>query len=144
MIVPDRAGPVFAATVNATVPLPGPVGPGVILIQGAFATAVHTHPSPVVTLTEPVPATSASATLVGEIEKLQTGAAADCVAVKVWPPIVIVPLRAAPGFVLTVKATLPLPVPELPLEIAIQLAFDVAVHEQPLSVDVTVTAPVPP
>ena len=53
------------------------------------------------------------------------------------------PLRAAPAFALTVNATVPLPLPELPLEIAIQVAFDVAVHEQPPSA-VTVTVPDPP
>src|SRR5205823_1032680 len=44
--VPLRAAPLFAATVNATVPLPLPDPPLAIDIHGAFADAVHEQPAP--------------------------------------------------------------------------------------------------
>ena len=48
--VPVRAGPVFAATVKFTVPLPVPdVTPSVS--HAALLTAVHVHPAVVVTAT---------------------------------------------------------------------------------------------
>ena len=54
--VPLRAAPLFAATVNATVPLPLPDPPLAIDIHGAFADAVHEQPAAAVTATEPPPA----------------------------------------------------------------------------------------
>ena len=72
------------------------------------------------------------------------GAAAACVTVKVCPPIVIVPVRAAPPLAAILKVTVPLPVPDPPPVTAIQGAFDVAVHAQSAPVDVvTATLPVP-
>ena len=50
--VPVLAGPVFAATVNATDPLPLPLAPLVIVIQGVAVVAVHAHPVALVTLTD--------------------------------------------------------------------------------------------
>jgi hypothetical protein len=52
---PDRLAPEFAATVNATVPLPLPAAPEVTVIHGADATAVHAHPLDAVTVKLPVP-----------------------------------------------------------------------------------------
>ena len=48
-----RWAPVFAATVNATVPLPLPVAPDVIVNHGLLVllTAVHAQPAVVVTVT---------------------------------------------------------------------------------------------
>jgi hypothetical protein len=70
-------------------------------------------------------------------------AAAACDTVNVCPAIVSVPLRAAALFAATVKATVPLPVPDPPLVMLIHDAFDAAVHVHPLAV-VTVDDPLPP
>jgi hypothetical protein len=44
-----RALPVFAATLNATDPLPVPVAPDVIVIHAALLLAVQEHPAAVAT-----------------------------------------------------------------------------------------------
>jgi len=50
--VPWReAAPVLAATDQATVPLPEPAAPEVMVIQDAFETAVQPQPAAAVTLT---------------------------------------------------------------------------------------------
>jgi hypothetical protein len=55
-MVPDRAPPVVAATVNCTVPVPDPVAPPVIDIQSVdWLDAVHAQPASAVTFTLPVP-----------------------------------------------------------------------------------------
>jgi hypothetical protein len=48
--------------------------------------------------------------------------------VSVCPPIVTVPLRAAPVFPATDRSTVPLPVPDAPFTIVIHGAFGVVVH----------------
>ena len=50
--VADRAGPVFAATVNATVPFPLPLAPEVIVIQVSDFTLVQLQPAFAVTVTD--------------------------------------------------------------------------------------------
>lgn len=56
VIVPVRGMPVmFASKLNCTVPLPVPLAPAVTAIQEAPLTAVHAHPAPAVTATEPDP-----------------------------------------------------------------------------------------
>ena len=55
VIVPMRCGPVLAATVNSTVPLPLPLAPLEMVIQAALLIAVQAQPVTVVTLTEPDP-----------------------------------------------------------------------------------------
>lgn len=62
---------------------------------------------------------------------------------KVWPPIVSVPVLAAPIFAATANDTMPLPVPDVTELIEIHGAFDIADHPHPLVV-VNVTDPVPP
>src|SRR5436190_1614449 len=52
--------------------------------------------------------------------------------VKVWPAVVIAPVRAGSVFAPTLKATTPSPAPEAPAVIVIQGALAVAVHEQPV------------
>src|SRR5437762_7396257 len=141
--VPVRGAPLLGATMNSTEALPVPDAPELIVIQGAFETAVHAQLPAAVTATLPGPPASVIDCVVGAIEYVHDGAAADCVTVNACPAIVSVPVRAAPAFALTVNATVPLPLPEPPLAIAIQLAFGVAVHEQLASV-VTVTVPEPP
>lgn len=53
--MPLRAGPLLAATLNATEPLPLPLLPLEIVIHDAFDEAVHVHPFPLVTATAPLP-----------------------------------------------------------------------------------------
>jgi hypothetical protein len=60
------------------------------------------------------------------------------------PPIVTVPLRAAPVFAATFRVTLPLPIPLAPALTVIQDAFDVAVHAQPAGAVTMIGAPAPP
>ena len=54
-MVSVRVAPGFAATVNATVPLPLPLAPELMVIHDAPVAAVHVHPTGAVTLKEPVP-----------------------------------------------------------------------------------------
>ena len=120
VIVPVRADPVLAATANPTEPLPVPETPVEIVIQVVFEPAVHAQvDGDAVTPNDPDPPASATLWSVGEIENVHGGgggAAAACDTVNVLPAAVIVPLRAAPEFAATVKDTLPLPAPELPLK----------------------------
>ena len=53
--VPVRAAPVFAAADTATVPLPVPEPPLVIVIHGSFGVAIHTQAGPVVITVEAGP-----------------------------------------------------------------------------------------
>src|SRR4051794_26814644 len=77
--VPDRAAPVFAATVNATVPLPVPDAPPVTVSQPTFAPAVHAQVgADAVTVTDPEPPPSATLWPVGAIENVHVGAGAAC------------------------------------------------------------------
>jgi hypothetical protein len=132
---------VFAATVNATVPLPVPELPLLTVIHAALLAAVHVQPVPAVTPTDPLPPADVSDAEVVESVKVQ-GAPA-CVTVTVFPAIVSVPEReVADVFAATVNATVPLPVPELPPLTVIQAVLLAAVHVQPLPA-VTPTAPLP-
>lgn len=144
--VPLRAAPVFAATVNATLPAPVPDAPLVTDSQGAFDPAVHAHdPADGVTATDPVPPVSATFCVVGAIVNVHGGGgAAACETVNVWPAIVIVPLRAAPVLAAAVKATVPFPVPDAPLVSVSQGALAVALHVHVLVEAVTATEPEPP
>ena len=69
VMVPVRAGPVFAATVKLTDPVPVPAAPAVIVIHdGALLTAVHAHVAPVVTaIAVPAPPAAAIDSLVEAI-----------------------------------------------------------------------------
>jgi len=55
VIAPMRCGPVLAATVNWTVPLPLPLAPLEMVIQAALLVAVHAQIAAAVTLTEADP-----------------------------------------------------------------------------------------
>src|SRR5262249_41733433 len=123
-----RAGPLLAATANATVPLPLTLpDPGlVIVIQFAFDEAVHAHALSVVTVADPFPPASGN-DVTGAVTEYAQGAA--CVTVNGCSPIVSVPVRpAAPLFAATVNDTVVLPLPDALLEMLIQSAFDFAVH----------------
>ena len=82
--------------------MPLPDAPAVTVSQlVALLTAVQLQPVPAVTVTVPVVAAEVGFNDVGEIVNVQGTPA--CVTVKVWPPIVIVPVR---DVVLVFAATL--------------------------------------
>ena len=56
----------FAATENATVPLPLPLAPDVTVTHAAELVAVHAQPDDELTLNEPVPPLAATDWLVGD------------------------------------------------------------------------------
>ena len=155
VIVPLRADPSGdAAAVNVTPPLPVPDAPEVMAIQsGAFDAAVHVQFAALaVTLIDPPPPDIGTVCPFGAMLKLHAGGGggggggggAACESVNVWPPMVMVPLRAPPVFAAALKPTLPLPLPDAPEVTVIQSgALDVAVHAHAASV-VTATDPVPP
>ena len=67
VIVPLRDDvPVFAETEEATVPLPEPVAPLVMVIQLAALDAVHAQPVDAVTPTDPVPPFPSNEAVSGE------------------------------------------------------------------------------
>jgi hypothetical protein len=138
--VPVRVAPVFAWTVNCTVPLPVPDEPEEIVIQGTLLTAVHPQPLGAVTDDEPVPPAAATVCDVGEIEYEQP---LFWVTVNVCPAIISVPVRSGPVFAWTANCTVPFPVPEVPEEIVIHATLLEAVHVQEDPV-VTAVEPVPP
>jgi hypothetical protein len=90
---PDRPLDVLAATVKLTVPLPVPLAPCVIVTHDAVLAAVHAQPAPAVTVTLPEPPPAAILVLCGAMAKLQP---LPWFTVKVWPPIVSVPVRGPP------------------------------------------------
>jgi len=145
--VPVRAAAVFAATPNATAPLPVPDAPLVTVNHGALARAVHAHVfAEAVTATEPAPAVSATSWVFGEIVMAQGGGGgAACVTVNVFPAVAIVALRELlPVLGATVNLTWPLPVPDCPAVMLIQGALVVAVHAHVLADEVTAIEPGPP
>ena len=66
-MVPVRAPPVFAATVNATEPLPLPLAPDVTVIHASLRLAVQVQPVPVDTMMLPDPPVAAIAIFVEPI-----------------------------------------------------------------------------
>jgi hypothetical protein len=91
---------VFAATLNATLPVPVPEAAAVMLIHGALVVAVHAHVvADAVTAMVPAPPASAKFCVGGEIENVHAGGgAAAWLIVNVLPATVIVALLAAPVF----------------------------------------------
>jgi hypothetical protein len=89
---------VFAATVNATVPLPVPELPVPMLIHAAVVVAVHAQLlAEAVTAIDPEPPPSATFCDEGEMEKVQAGGgAAAWLTVKVLPAAVMVAVLAEP------------------------------------------------
>ena len=134
----------FAAALNATVPAPLPLAPLVTVSHDVLLlTPVHAQPARVVTVVEPVPPPAATDWLAGNSAYVQDVAA--CVTENVWPPMVIVPVRALVlGFDEALNATVPLPLPLAPL---VTVSHDVLlltpVHAQPAGA-VTLVEPVPP
>ena len=125
--VPERAGPVVAATENETVPAPLPPPPDAIVSHGASLLAVHAQPAPVATVTVRVPPAGSAEWLSGATSKVQP---ADCVTLKICPATLSVPARGGPDVGATVKPTVPTPTPALALS-EIQSTLLDAVHGQP-------------
>jgi len=91
----------FAATMNATAPLPVPVAPPVTVSQPALLDAVQVQCGALETVTfGPAPPAVDAVNVVGEIAKTQASgvgvATAACVTLNVCPAIVSVPVRAGP------------------------------------------------
>ena len=140
MIVPVRAGPVFAATEILTVPLPLPGEPLVTVIQVLLLTAVHAQPVELVTLKLVFPPAAEIFVEVGDKVKLQPLA---WVIVKICPLTVIFPVLSNPVFAATEKLTVPLPPPGEPDVTVIHGESLTAVHVQPAP-EVTLKLLVPP
>ena len=150
---PLRSPPLLAAAENVVVPGPVPEPPPVIAIHGALVVAVHGHvESDGVTAKPPVPPAVATDCVEGETLNVQVGGggggggggAAPWLIVNACPPIVTVPLRAAPLLAAALTVTLPLPVPLAADVIVIHGAFDVAVHAHDAFVAVSVVVVVAP
>jgi hypothetical protein len=124
---------VFAATANATVPLPAPEAPPVMLTQDALSVAaVHAQLSAeAVSAMEPVPPEAGRFCAEGEIEKVHATGAAACVTVNVLPATMMVPLRLVPELASTRYSTDPLPLPDAPDVMVSQLVAAAAVQVQP-------------
>jgi hypothetical protein len=142
-ILPVRAAPVFAATVNVTVPLPRPVGEDVTVIHDALLDALQSQAPCVCTVREPEPPVAGKLWLPGEIDALQLGADADCVRVARCPATTIAAVRSGPGLGGTVMLTAPVPVP-LVGDNVIHPWSAAAVHVQSGSLVPTVTLDSPP
>jgi hypothetical protein len=67
VMVPERAAPVFAATLYATVPVPVPLVPDVSVIQEALLVAVQAHELEALTRPDPAAADDGAELLVGSI-----------------------------------------------------------------------------
>ena len=77
VMVPVRAAPVLAETLNATEPLPVPDAPLEIEIHAALDAAVHAHvAADAVTANDPEPTASDTLCSVGAIENVHAGGAA--------------------------------------------------------------------
>ena len=140
VIVPERPGPLVEATVKFTLPFPLPLEPDVTLIHGCALVAVHAHPSPAVTVTEPFPPDEATDCESGEMAKVHPS---PCVIVTVCPATVTVPDREGPLSGATLSVTVPDPVPFAPDVMVIQSALLAAVHGHPAD-DVMARLRVPP
>ena len=134
--MPLRAVPVLAVTLNATVPLPVPAAPLVTVSQGTLAAAVQAHDAAeAVTVIDAVPPVSDTDCVFGAIANVHGGggggAAAAWVTVNVFPTAMIVADRVDVAVLAaTVKATVPLPVPDSPDVRLIDAALVDAVHAQ--------------
>ena len=137
--VPDREGPLVAATATFTVPLPLPLPPDAIVIHGTELDVVHEQPDPAVTLTGTVPPDEGTDCVSGEIANVQPW---PWVTVMVCPATVNVPDREGPFVDAIENVTVPGPFPP-PEAIVIQGALLDAVHGQPEDV-FTVTLRDPP
>jgi hypothetical protein len=129
VIVPVRAAPVFATTLNDTDPLPAPDAPLVTVIQLLLLTAVQLHQSAAVTVVVPGPPAAVKVWLADEI----VGAhGPPCRTLTIVPPMVSDPSRLqVVVLAATSKVTEPLPDPRAPLVTVIHALLLTAVHGHP-------------
>jgi hypothetical protein len=148
--VPLRAVPVLAVTRNATVPLPVPDAPLATVSHETLAEAVQAHVSAeAVTVVDPVPPVSETDCAFGAIANVHGGggggAAAAWVTVNVFPAATIVADWVDVAVLATtVKATVPLPVPDAPDVSLIHATLVDAVHAHVPAEAVTAIEPDPP
>jgi hypothetical protein len=136
--------PEFAATVNPTWPLPAPLAPAVMAIQGVPVDAVHVHSAAVATDTAPGPPAAAIVSDEGASVVTQTGRPSAWVTVTVCPATRTDPVRDPPALGLTVSRVVPFPLPSAPDATSIHGASLAAVQLQPsLASTVMVTSPPP-
>jgi hypothetical protein len=109
--VPDRLGPLVAATVKLTVPFPEPLAPDVMVIHETFRVAVQAQPAPPVTATEPLPPDDGTDRVSGEMLNAQPF---PCVTETVWFATTRVPDREGPLAGATANVTVPGPLPLAP------------------------------
>ena len=140
--VPLRAGPLFEATENVTLPLPLPLAGDVTVIHDALLVAVHPHPPEAVTVTEVFVEPAAAVENVVGLTPDEHAAAWDTVTV--CPATVSVPLRAAPVFAAALKPTEPSPVPPAPVVMDSHVALLTAVQTQPVCVSMAIGVAAPP
>jgi hypothetical protein len=124
--VPFLDAPVFAVTENATVPLPEPLAPDVIVIHESVVEAVHAQPVAIVTAVELLPAPAVKEALGGANVARHDPV---CVTVSVCPAIVAVPTRVLPVLAVAEIVTDPLPVPAPTPTTASHATLLTAVHE---------------
>ena len=98
VIVPSRAMPGFGAALNDTLPLPAPDEGPSIVSQALFEVALHAHDAAVVTAIAPDPPAAPMVCAAGAIENVH---AASWATANACPPIVRLPLRAAPPLTAT-------------------------------------------
>jgi len=136
---------VLAATERLTVPFPLPLVPLVIVNQLVLLlNAVQAHPVITDTFVDVEP--PAATMLAAVDESAKTQGAADWLRVKVWPPIVRVPLRGCGlGFAAATKMIVASPLPLVgPVMVSQFAALLTAVHEQPAGVITAVELLPPP
>jgi hypothetical protein len=147
-MVAERAAPLLAAAVNATVPEPSPLAPPVIVIHDAVVVAVHVQPLPEVTAIVPLPPLAAMACDGGSSAYVQGAGAgagfglglgggsgigvgtsnAGWLIVTGRSATTTLPSRSSPPFGRTLRVTVPFPDPLDPAVTVIQAALLAAVH----------------
>src|SRR5687767_11173319 len=133
LTVPLRCAPGFGATTTFTAPDPVPVLAPLNVSHGALLNDIHAQVDPVATDTAVVSPAAGELRTVGEMPKVQAVLAA-WVTVKVWPAMVMVPVRWAPVLPATTTLTAPLPVPVAPDITISQLTLLAAFHAHALVV----------
>jgi hypothetical protein len=107
---------------NLTAPLPLPLAPDVIVIQGTSLAAVHAHPVNVLTFTVPGPPAAKTVRSFGVTVNTQ-GAASCETGIRSWL-ITISPWRAAgAGLGAATNSTVPLPCPVAGVRFEIHVAW---------------------
>jgi hypothetical protein len=131
----------FAATLKLNDPSPD-MPPLVIVIHATVLAGVHAQELPVVTAMLLLSPVDSAETLVGDTLYVQLSAA--CVTVTVWPPTVMVPVRAlAVPFAATVKLNEPSPdIPGLVMVIQGTVLEGVHVQFEPVVTPILLLRPV--